>query len=102
MSGPLLDPKLDPRLAEAADGDARRALLLLEIAADHDIDGVPAAQRLLEPTLIYVKPVLALLGEADVRERSGAVEIAYDERESTFAGQNYEATRFTVALTQRF
>ncbi|MDZ7643960.1 MAG: phosphoribosylformylglycinamidine cyclo-ligase [Woeseiaceae bacterium] len=40
---------------------------VLEIAGDSDIDGVPAAERLLAPTLIYVQPVLALLQDADVR-----------------------------------
>jgi phosphoribosylformylglycinamidine cyclo-ligase len=34
---------------------------VLERAGDAQIDGVPAAQRLLAPTRIYVKPVLSLL-----------------------------------------
>jgi phosphoribosylformylglycinamidine cyclo-ligase len=34
---------------------------ILERAGDAEIDGVPAGERLLEPTRIYVKPILALL-----------------------------------------
>ncbi len=34
---------------------------ILERAGDAKIDGVPAGERLLEPTRIYVKPILALL-----------------------------------------
>ena len=39
---------------------------VIERAPDALIDGEPAAQRLLAPTRIYVKPVLALLREIDV------------------------------------
>ena len=40
---------------------------ILERDPDATIDGVAAASRLLAPTRIYVKPVLALLNEVDVR-----------------------------------
>jgi phosphoribosylformylglycinamidine cyclo-ligase len=40
---------------------------VLERAGDADIDGEPAAVRLLTPTKIYVKPVLALLQQVPVR-----------------------------------
>lgn len=39
---------------------------VLDRAGDAEIDGVPAAERLLAPTRIYVKPVLALLEEVPV------------------------------------
>jgi len=40
---------------------------VLERAPDAQIDGVPAAERLLEPTKIYVKPVLALMQDVPVK-----------------------------------
>ncbi len=40
---------------------------VLDRAGDARIDGLPAGERLLAPTRIYVKPVLALLGEIGVR-----------------------------------
>ena len=40
---------------------------VLDRAGDARIDGQPAGERLLAPTRIYVKPVLALLGEISVR-----------------------------------
>ena len=40
---------------------------VLELAGDTDIDGVPASQRLLAPTRIYVKPVLQLMNAVSVR-----------------------------------
>ncbi len=40
---------------------------VLERDPDATIEGVAAAERLLAPTRIYVKPVLALLDEVDVR-----------------------------------
>ncbi len=40
---------------------------VLERDPDAIIDGQPAAERLLAPTRIYVKPVLALLASIDVR-----------------------------------
>ena len=40
---------------------------VLELAGDTDIDGVPASQRLLAPTRIYVKPVLQLMNAVAVR-----------------------------------
>jgi phosphoribosylformylglycinamidine cyclo-ligase len=39
---------------------------VLDRAGDAQIDGVAAAERLLEPTRIYVKPVLALLEQVKV------------------------------------
>ncbi len=40
---------------------------VLERAGDVEIDGMPAAQRLLVPTRIYVKPILALLQTVDIK-----------------------------------
>ncbi len=40
---------------------------VLERAGDGDIDGVPASERLLEPTRIYVKPILALIEAVAVK-----------------------------------
>ena len=40
---------------------------ILERDPDARVDGEPAAQRLLAPTRIYVRPVLELLGAVDVR-----------------------------------
>ena len=40
---------------------------VLEVAGQQDIDGRPAAEALLEPTRIYVKPVLALMQELTVK-----------------------------------
>ncbi len=40
---------------------------VLERAPDAQIDGVPAAERLLAPTKIYVKPVLALMQAVPVK-----------------------------------
>ncbi len=40
---------------------------VLERAGDEDIDGMPASERLLEPTRIYVKPVLALIEAVAVK-----------------------------------
>ncbi len=40
---------------------------VLEIDNDSEIDGVPAAELLLEPTRIYVRSVLALMDEVPVR-----------------------------------
>lgn len=40
---------------------------VLELAPDARIDGVPAADRLLTPTKIYVKPVLSLMQEVSVK-----------------------------------
>jgi len=40
---------------------------VLEIARDRDIDGVDAAHRLLEPTRIYVRPILELMLTVNVR-----------------------------------
>jgi phosphoribosylformylglycinamidine cyclo-ligase len=40
---------------------------VLERAPDAEIDGVPAADRLLTPTRIYVKPVLALMQDVSVK-----------------------------------
>jgi len=40
---------------------------VLERAPDAQIDGVPAADRLLTPTRIYVKPVLALMQDVSVK-----------------------------------
>ncbi len=40
---------------------------VLALAPDADIDGRPASERLLEPTRIYVKPVLALQQAIDVK-----------------------------------
>ena len=40
---------------------------VLEIDKHGDIDGVPMAELLLEPTRIYVRPVLALLDEVPVK-----------------------------------
>jgi phosphoribosylformylglycinamidine cyclo-ligase len=39
---------------------------VLDRVGDAEIDGVPAAQRLLAPTRIYVKPVLSLMEEIKV------------------------------------
>jgi phosphoribosylformylglycinamidine cyclo-ligase len=40
---------------------------VLERAPDAEIDGAPAAERLLAPTRIYVKPVLALMQDVSVK-----------------------------------
>jgi phosphoribosylformylglycinamidine cyclo-ligase len=40
---------------------------VLERAAAVDIDGMPAAERLLAPTRIYVRPVLALMEQVTVK-----------------------------------
>ncbi len=40
---------------------------VLEVAGKQDIDGRPAAEALLEPTRIYVKPVLALMQALTVK-----------------------------------
>ena len=40
---------------------------VLERANDVEIDGMPAAERLLLPTRIYVKPILALLQTVDIK-----------------------------------
>ena len=40
---------------------------VLERAPDAEIDGAPAAERLLAPTKIYVKPVLALMQDLSVK-----------------------------------
>ena len=40
---------------------------VLERAPDAEIDGAPAAERLLAPTKIYVRPVLALMKEVSVK-----------------------------------
>ena len=40
---------------------------VLERAPDAEIEGSPAAQRLLAPTKIYVKPILALMDEVRVK-----------------------------------
>lgn len=40
---------------------------VLERAGDADIDGVRASERLLEPTRIYVKPILALMQTVSVK-----------------------------------
>ena len=40
---------------------------VLELAGEADIDGVPASQRLLAPTRIYVKPVLELMNSVTVK-----------------------------------
>lgn len=40
---------------------------ILEIAEDRDIDGTPAEELLLEPTRIYVRPVLELIRSVRVR-----------------------------------
>lgn len=40
---------------------------VLEAAAPADLDGMPAAERLLAPTRIYVKPLLALIKKVEVR-----------------------------------
>ena len=40
---------------------------VLERAGDSPINGAPAAERLLTPTRIYVKPVLALMQEVSVK-----------------------------------
>jgi len=39
---------------------------VLDRAGDAQIDGTPAAERLLAPTRIYVKPVLALMDQVNV------------------------------------
>jgi len=40
---------------------------VLDRAGTNDIDGIPAAERLLTPTRIYVKSILALLQKVDVK-----------------------------------
>ena len=40
---------------------------VLELADEQDIDGRPAAEALLEPTRIYVKPILALMQALTVK-----------------------------------
>ncbi len=40
---------------------------VLEAAGTADLDGEPAAERLLAPTRIYVKPLLALIRKVEVR-----------------------------------
>ena len=40
---------------------------VLEVDQQSDIDGVPMAERLLEPTRIYVRPVLALMDKVPVK-----------------------------------
>lgn len=40
---------------------------VLERANDVEIEGMPAAERLLVPTRIYVKPILALLQTVDIK-----------------------------------
>ena len=40
---------------------------VLEVTENHDIDGVPAETLLMEPTRIYVKPVLALMAALTVK-----------------------------------
>ena len=40
---------------------------VLEVAADADIEGKPAAEVLLEPTRIYVKPILSLMKSVTVK-----------------------------------
>jgi phosphoribosylformylglycinamidine cyclo-ligase len=40
---------------------------ILERAQDAEIDGVPAGERLMEPTRIYVKPILALMQSVTVK-----------------------------------
>ncbi len=40
---------------------------VLDRAGDVEIDGMPAAERLLVPTRIYVKPILALLQTVDIK-----------------------------------
>ena len=40
---------------------------VLERAGNAELEGLPAAERLLAPTKIYVKPVLALMSEAAVK-----------------------------------
>lgn len=40
---------------------------VLELAGDTIIDGMPASQRLLEPTRIYAKPVLELMKSVEVK-----------------------------------
>ena len=40
---------------------------VLERAGDAEIDGLPAAERLLAPTKIYVKPILALVQDIAVK-----------------------------------
>jgi phosphoribosylformylglycinamidine cyclo-ligase len=40
---------------------------VLELAGDSDIGGVPAGERLLAPTRIYVKPVLELMNALTVK-----------------------------------
>jgi len=40
---------------------------VLELAGDCEIDGVPASERLLEPTRIYVRPVLELMRSVSVK-----------------------------------
>jgi phosphoribosylformylglycinamidine cyclo-ligase len=40
---------------------------VLELAGDSNIDGIPASQRLLAPTRIYVKPVLELMSAVTIK-----------------------------------
>jgi phosphoribosylformylglycinamidine cyclo-ligase len=40
---------------------------VLDLAGDSNIDGVPASERLLTPTRIYVKPVLELMNAVTVK-----------------------------------
>ncbi len=61
----------DALIAMASSGPHSNGYSLIRKILDRDpaatIDGTAAAERLLAPTRIYVKPVLALLGEVDVR-----------------------------------
>ena len=40
---------------------------VLELAGDIEFDGVPASERLLEPTRIYVEPILALMQSVTIK-----------------------------------
>jgi phosphoribosylformylglycinamidine cyclo-ligase len=40
---------------------------VLELAGDSNIDGIPASERLLAPTRIYVKPVLELMSAVTIK-----------------------------------
>ena len=40
---------------------------VLELAGDSNIDGVPASERLLTPTRIYVEPILELMGAVSIK-----------------------------------
>jgi len=40
---------------------------VLDLAGDSNIDGVPASERLLTPTRIYVKPVLELMNTVSIK-----------------------------------